>query len=197
MLLRSRICPVPHVQHKCPAGAFRGWEGACTEDLGGCRRRCGWRQQQCEGAARSRHGSFALPTLGSAQAAGGGRGEGVDAEFSATSFPEHPWLSRCYCGDAGPERGWNLCRCGMLIFLLEIRCRCSHITWCVLIQHGGQYALFGVNPHLPARSLRKTIDWRSDSREGRACCNQNVINETSEKSKHRPMGLPPQPPTLR
>lgn len=157
MLLRSRICPVPHAQRKCPAGVFRGWEGACTEDLGVCRRRCRWQQQQCRGAAGSRHGGFALPALGFAQAAGGGRGESADAEFSPTSSPEQLWLSRCYCGDSGPKRGWNLCRLGMLTFLLERRRRCGHVTWCVLIQHGGQCALFGVNPNLPARSPRKTI----------------------------------------
>ena len=130
---------------------------------GGCRRRCGREQQQCRRAAGSRHGDSALPLSGAhtrPAAAEGKCGRGI---FRNRPFPEHPWLSRRNRMHAGRGRGWNLCQLGMLVFVPEISRRRSHVTWCVLAQQGRQYALFGVNPHLPARSPHKIIARRSDT----------------------------------
>lgn len=70
------------------------------------------------------------------------------------------------------------------------------ITWCVLKQKGGQYALFSVNPHLSALSRLKITARRSSTGKEQAYCKQNIHNKKAEKSKSRPIGSPPHPPVL-
>lgn len=144
---------------------------------GGCRRRCG-RERERELERDQQCGRGALPALGCAQVAGGGRGARAGAEFFRSKpFPEHPWLPWCNRTDAGRGRGWNLCQLGVLVFVPERRCRWNHGTWCVLMQQGGQFALPGVNPRLPARSPHKIIARRNGTAKDERAATKAVLTK--------------------
>lgn len=121
------------------------------------------------------------------------------AAFSGANktLPEHLRLSRCNRVDAGRRRGRNVCQLGTPIFVPEISCRCSHVTWCVLIQQGGQYALFCVNPRLPAPSPHKITAWRNDTgKDGRAVA-KALLTKRLRNENAAPWGYLCSPPPSR